>query len=205
MAKQDQQQWDSRYRAGQGPIRQTPRPWLVSHAQLVDALARRVTQAGEQPRALDVACGTGGTLLWLAQRGWRVTGVDISQEALNMARSLAKRHALEHRVQLLQVDLDVWRPPPAQFHLITDFFFLDRTLLPALAQALRPGGLFVMETFNRHWIRWRPQTDPTHLLEPGELAQLVRSWGWEILDQKSEGPESPRPTDAIVARKPEAA
>jgi 2-polyprenyl-3-methyl-5-hydroxy-6-metoxy-1,4-benzoquinol methylase len=45
----------------------------------IDALAAPLSPG----RALDVECGEGADSLWLAQQGWRVTGVDITQSALS--------------------------------------------------------------------------------------------------------------------------
>ncbi|RME63521.1 MAG: class I SAM-dependent methyltransferase [Caldilineae bacterium] len=181
---------------------QTARPWLADHAQLVDALAMRLRGQGRIPQALDIACGAGGVVLWLAERGWEVTGVDISQEALKLAADACRDHALEDRCHLLQVDLDVWRPQPESYDLITCFFFLDRRLWEPMAQALRPGGLLIMETFNRYWKLRRPSTKSEYLLEPGEFAALAQRWGWPVLAQRSRGSHEERPTEAIIMQKP---
>ena len=76
-----QEFWDERYAAldhGSGPGSPTQR--LVEQvADLAPGLA------------LDVGCGEGADAVWLAQQGWRVVGVDVSQVALDRAR----RHAGE--------------------------------------------------------------------------------------------------------------
>ena len=41
-------------------------------------------------RALDLGCGEGGDAVWLAQRGWTVTAVDVSQLALDRAAAHAQ-------------------------------------------------------------------------------------------------------------------
>ncbi len=184
-------------------MRLRPRPWLTTHAALLQELAARVQAQGEIPRALDVACGPGGNALWLAARGWRVVGVDISDEALHRARSAARRLGLAHRCHFLQADLDRWRPPPHHVHLVLCFYFLDRSLWPWLARALRPGGLLVMQTFNHTWQRVRPTTNPAYLLEPGEWMRLAESWGWPVLDHHTGGQEgAARYSDGVVLQKP---
>jgi long-chain acyl-CoA synthetase len=45
-------------------------------------------------RALDLGCGEGGDALWLAERGWRVTAVDIAQAALDRGAAEAQRRGL---------------------------------------------------------------------------------------------------------------
>jgi 2-polyprenyl-3-methyl-5-hydroxy-6-metoxy-1,4-benzoquinol methylase len=43
----------------------------------------------EAGRALDVACAEGRNTLWLAEQGWRTTGVDFSEAGLKQARALS--------------------------------------------------------------------------------------------------------------------
>jgi len=81
----DSSDWDKRHaeRAASGP--HEPSRILVA-------------EADDLPpgRALDLACGTGRHAVWLAERGWRVTGVDFSEVALELART----HAAERGVAL---------------------------------------------------------------------------------------------------------
>ena len=178
MTDQDRTRWDARYTAGDAPVRGTPNRWLASQATHLDAY---LASCSEPPYALDLACGAGGSLLWLAQRGWRVTGVDVSAAALALAREKLDAAGLLDRATLLCADLDAWRPPPASYDLITTFYFLDRRLWPSLRAAVRPGGLLVMQTYHTGQLAVRPQTDPAHLLAPGELAALLAGWGWRVL------------------------
>ena len=178
MTDQDRTRWDARYTAGDAPVRGTPNRWLASQATHLDAY---LASCSEPPYALDLACGAGGSLLWLAQRGWRVTGVDVSAAALALAQEKLAVAGLLDRATLLCADLDAWRPPPASYDLITTFYFLDRRLWPSLRAAVRPGGLLVMQTYHTGQLAVRPQTDPAHLLAPGELAALLAGWGWRVL------------------------
>jgi len=111
MTDDDRIQWNERYRQGEGPVSGRANYRLEPYAAHVDALAVAVRARGETPTALDVACGPGGTALWLARRGWRVTGVDVSEEALEKARFMVAEAGVADRCTFLQVDLDRWRPP----------------------------------------------------------------------------------------------
>ncbi|NLE82435.1 MAG: class I SAM-dependent methyltransferase [Rhodococcus sp.] len=51
-------------------------------------------------RALDLACGEGRNSLWLATRGWHVTGIDYSSVAIDKARTLASRSPRSVRERL---------------------------------------------------------------------------------------------------------
>ena len=73
------QEWDARYRGSDLVWGVKPNRWVE---QEVAALP--------PGRALDLACGEGRNSLWLAQRGWQVTGVDFSAQAIGKARALAQ-------------------------------------------------------------------------------------------------------------------
>ncbi len=202
MAEDDAFHWDKRYRSGQGPVHAGADHRLEPYAAAVDTLAAQVQADGRAPHALDMACGAGGTLVWLAQRGWTVAGVDVSAAALELARAAACTAGVADAVSLLRADLDSWRPAPQSAELVTCFYFLDRSLLPHLAAAIRPGGLFILETFNRHRLRTRPETRPAHLLQPGEPLEWAAAWGWAVELHHSAGPGDVRPTDAVILRRP---
>jgi SAM-dependent methyltransferase len=59
----------------------------------------------EPGRALDVGCGTGRDAVYLAQHGWRVTGIDFAQDAL----AKAKQRAADEGVQIEWIQGDVGR------------------------------------------------------------------------------------------------
>jgi SAM-dependent methyltransferase len=70
----------------------------------------------EPGRALDLGCGSGRHAAWLAERGWRVTAVDFSSEALRQARERAAAFAVE--VDWIEADLVSYEPPRTAFDLV---------------------------------------------------------------------------------------
>ena len=58
-------------------------------------------------RALDLGCGEGGDTIWLALRGWRVTGVDVSSTALARAAAAAARAGVD--AEWIAHDLGTWQ------------------------------------------------------------------------------------------------
>ena len=178
MTDTDRARWEARYTNGNMPVHTSANRWLVAQAAFLDT----VTAANASPpQALDIACGAGGTLLWLAQRGWRVTGVDISATALAQARARLDAAGLLDQATLIEADLDTWRPAAECYELITCFYFLDRRLWPALRTAVRPHGLICLNTYHTGRLVDYPETDPAHLLAPGELAALIKRWNWHLL------------------------
>ncbi|MGR6900995.1 Class I SAM-dependent methyltransferase [Glutamicibacter creatinolyticus] len=72
--------------------------------------------------ALDLGCGEGGDALWLAARGWQVTGVDISETAVARAREAAAEHGMSESTEFIAVDLAEW-DDQREFDLVTLSFF----------------------------------------------------------------------------------
>lgn len=105
---------------------------------------------------LEVACGTGRVLLPLARQGHQVTGVDVSEAMLDVARSKVAAEGLADRVRLYHQDmreLDLGQ----QFNLIlvalnsfTHLATLDDQLaaLACMRRHLHPGGVLVLDLFN---------------------------------------------------------
>ena len=155
-------EWDRRHTHGSHNSR-TPDPFFVSaYEQFV---APNFKYVG---RALDIAGGIGRHAVYLAERGWLVTLMDISDVALKQAR----RHAEERDVHILaeQIDLTEAQLPASAFDLVLVFFYLERSLLPQIADALRPGGILIYKTYTREQLKMvGGPTHPMHLLEPNEL------------------------------------
>jgi SAM-dependent methyltransferase len=97
-------------------------------------------------RALDLACGSGRNAVWLAARGWQVTGVDFSGVALDQARSLAADRGVE--VEWVESDLLDWRPD-GECDLVAVLYLQlpAEELEPVVrraAGALAPGGTLLV-------------------------------------------------------------
>lgn len=202
MTKQDAAVWNERYRQGTGPMSRRAALRLAAYEGPITDLAVSLQAEGRRPQALDLACGAGGTLLWLALHGWDVTGVDVSDVALGLAQSACALAGVEERCRLIQADLDCWRPAADSVDLLCSFFFLQRGLWPSMRAAVRPGGLILIETFNQTRLATRPDVNPAYLLQEDELRAEIQSWGWTILVHRSHGAESNRQTDAVLARRP---
>ncbi len=134
--------------------------------------------------ALDLACGLGRHSLFLADLGWRVEAMDISEHALSRVQ--------HPNIATVQQDLDHWEPPIEKYALILDLYFLDRSLFPKIERALQPGGLFIMETFLIESNRIENQK---FKLQPGELEAAFGHWDF-LFQSEANGLAS------IVAQKP---
>lgn len=97
--------------------------------------------------ALDVACGEGGDVIWLAGRGWQVTAVDVSQVALDKVAEHAIEADVDDRVKVGLYDaLADPRPVPGEhFDLVTVSFLHVPSpdfdaIYTGIADAVAPGG-----------------------------------------------------------------
>jgi SAM-dependent methyltransferase len=100
-------------------------------------------------RALDLGCGEGGDAMWLAEQGWDVVAVDISDTALQRAAADATARGVDSRITFAQHDL-AESFPDGEFDLVSAHFLhstipLDRPrILRQAANAVRPGGTLLI-------------------------------------------------------------
>jgi 2-polyprenyl-3-methyl-5-hydroxy-6-metoxy-1,4-benzoquinol methylase len=102
--------------------------------------------SGSTPgNALDAGCGRGLDAIWLSKQGWRVTAVDISELALNQAKSLAEAAGVS--VDFERVDLTAWLPPKNHFDLVLSHHVHttdDRSYVSRISRAVKPGGILMI-------------------------------------------------------------
>lgn len=117
----------------------------------VDETLIGVASAMAPGKALDLGCGEGQNIVWLAQRGWVVTGVDISPGAISEARSAASSAGAT--VVLDVADISDWRPI-SRYDLVFCTFALPARgmgrsrMLEMAAGAVAPGGTILLADFD---------------------------------------------------------
>jgi SAM-dependent methyltransferase len=126
--------WEERY-AGEEQV------WSGEpNTQLVTEAARLTPGT-----ALDVGCGEGGDVVWLARQGWRVTGADFSAKGLARAARHAEQAGVADRVDWWQVDARTFEPAGRTFDLVTSHYLHPPEagmvdVVGRLARAVAPGG-----------------------------------------------------------------
>lgn len=95
--------------------------------------------------ALDVGCGEGGDVIWLARQGWRVTGADFSANALGRAARHADEAGVADRTDWWQVDARTFAADGRSYDLVTTHFLQppDGGMVEVtrrLSEAVAPGG-----------------------------------------------------------------
>jgi 2-polyprenyl-3-methyl-5-hydroxy-6-metoxy-1,4-benzoquinol methylase len=165
MSRDDELRWDLQHGAAQGLER--PSSFLAE----IFAAGTWDIPTGS---ALDVACGKGWNTVYLAERGFEVTGLDISSVALEEARRRARAKSLP--VVFEQADLEKIQLPHARYDLIINFNYLQRSLVPQLRSALKTGGHVVFETYLIDQKEIGHPTNPDYLLAHNELLDLFASF-----------------------------
>lgn len=126
--------WEERYSGDQKMWSGNPNAQLVAEAS-------RLTPG----TALDVGCGEGGDVIWLARQGWRVTGADFSANGLARAARHAEEAGVADRTDWWQVDARTFTAGGRSYDLVTTHFLHppDHGMVDVtrrLAGAVAPGG-----------------------------------------------------------------
>lgn len=184
----DADAWDERYRG-------TDLLWGVEPNRFL----REEVETLSPGRALDLACGEGRNAVWLATRGWDVTGVDFSTVALEKAAELAGRHDVDCAWE--RADLEDWATDEA-FDLVVVCYVQvpdppRSAILAVAAGAVAAGGTLVVighdETNPTEGIGG-PQ-DPSVLYGPDDLRRDVAGSAVTLEIERAERVLRPVPTD----------
>jgi SAM-dependent methyltransferase len=195
--------------------------WEARYAGVTRAWSGRpnhalVTSVSDLPvgNALDLGCGEGADAIWLADRGWQVTGLDISATAIGRAHAAAAQLDVpDGRLSWIAHDLATW-PAEGAFDLVSACFlhspveFPRTDVLRRVARLITPGGHLLIVShaaappwatqLDTHEHRFRTPTEEIEALDlPGD--------GWQTLiaetsPRETTGPDGDLATldDAIV-------
>lgn len=135
MDERAREKWQARYSSVDYEPNAEAEPFLRARA--------RQWKKGE---ALCLAAGAGRNAVFLAECGYSVTAVDISERGLDRCRQLANERGVE--VGTVEADLLDWDMGAERYDLIVDFYYYEPLLFAPVKRALKPGGLFVFQTFS---------------------------------------------------------
>jgi SAM-dependent methyltransferase len=163
--RSDRKRWDERFKGEEFAFGKKPNPFLRRHAALLP-----------KGKALDLATGEGRNAVFLAQHGLDVDAVDISEIGLRKAQKLAREMGV--KIHTFLADLDNYPFDKEQYDLITNFYFLNRSLLHKMKRGLKKGGMVILETYtveHRNLGTAGPK-DPRYFLKPNELLKLFKEF-----------------------------
>lgn len=182
--------------------------WILKHIQQMNLI---------DPLILDVGCGAGFLCNELSEKGFKVKGIDLSFESLEIAQAYDQTG----RVEYIQGDAYALNIPSSSVDIVTCLDFLEHVDRPQdvineISRVLRPGGLFFFHTFNRNFISWlviikaveilvKNTPKDMHVLElfikPGELIKYAKAAGIEVSEMTGLKPKfSTIPLSALFSR-----
>ncbi len=147
-------------------------------------------------RILDIGCGGGFLSNALARQGYKVTGVDLSKESLEVA----KKYDITKSVKYIAADAFQLPFADESFDVVTAMDFLEHIEDPARAikefsRVIRPSGFFLFHTFNRNWlaglivikmVEWFVRNTPPRMhilrlfIKPSELHTYCQNAGLNV-------------------------
>ncbi|MCC7310434.1 MAG: bifunctional 2-polyprenyl-6-hydroxyphenol methylase/3-demethylubiquinol 3-O-methyltransferase UbiG [Sulfuritalea sp.] len=152
-------------------------------------------------RVIDIGCGGGLLSEGMAALGAQVTGIDLSEKALSVARLhlYESGHVIDYRLISAEAMADA---DPGSFDYVTCLEMLEHVPDPAstvaaCARLVKPGGQVFLSTLNRNAKAYlvavlgaeyllqllpRGTHDYSRFLKPAELAGLCRKAGLEVLE-----------------------
>lgn len=144
--------WDLMYL-----FKKTPWDTGVAPPEIVAMVeSGKVPRGAAAPRALDLGCGTGTNAIYLAQKGFEVTGIDVSGRAISMARRKTRSAQLTDRVRLERGDVTLMRRWAVGHSIdfacdIGCFHNLSSEAraryVTALTAVLKPGAIYMLYAF----------------------------------------------------------
>jgi tellurite methyltransferase len=162
-ASQDEKaQWDQRY----------SRPTFVFGKSPVKFLAENYQYIPFEGTVLDMGMGEGRNAVFLAQKGYKVTGIDISSVAVKKAYFLAQEFGVKFKGVV--ASLEEYKIAPQSFDAIVCFYYVDRSLIEKMKGWLKPGGVLIYEAFTtREFARVKgSEREKSNYLQEQELLRL---------------------------------
>lgn len=149
-------------------------------------------------KVLDIGMGEGRNAVYLASKGYKVVGIDISNIAIKKARLLADEFGV--RIETIHKSVSEYSVPANSLDSIICFYFVDRAIVKNLMTWLKPGGILIFEghTLKEKEINGMDEKD-SYLLKEDELLTMFP--GFKIL--KYEQPLHTKEfTASIIVQKP---
>lgn len=156
---EDKIRWNLRYQSDNMPM------------QTSDLLLKFESILPKNGRVLDIACGNGRNLKFLAKKGLQCEGIDISEVALS-------KIAKDENIKTFCLDLDAHILKESHYDAILNFYYLNRDILKQVCQALKKSGILFLETFIEDEV-YPTTIESKKILKKGELEELFQDF--EIL------------------------
>jgi len=187
-SEEDRARWDAFYSSNNYVYGKDPSEFLKANISLLPV-----------GRALDIAMGEGRNAVFLAKKGFKVEGVDISDVALRKARRLAREQNVT--IKTINADLKKYQVTPGAYDVIINIDFLERNLYQQIKNGLKSGGVVVFENDTDDQLQ-NPSgksMSREYLLRKGELKEVFKDFKI-IFDRETN--DGKRAVARFIARKP---
>jgi SAM-dependent methyltransferase len=163
------------------------------------------TVEGRAPgRALDIGMGQGRNSVFLALKGWDVTGFDMSDEGIATARRNAERAGV--KLNALLQNEDAFDYGTSQWDLIVfmyePFPITSAAYVERLRRSMRPGGIIVIEGFSE---AESTKNRPATAIDPGRLLTAFKDFRLlhyqDLVTRPDWGGQKPRSVVRMVAER----
>lgn len=128
----------------------------------VEPIIEKYIHEAKVGTALDIACGTGRNTHYLAEKGFLVDAVDLSDYALGEIKKLAT-------INKIEADLDTHNLDVNKYDLVVNINYLSRRFYPQIKESLKSGGIVIFETFIVAHGDFKNPANPEFLLRKNEL------------------------------------
>jgi tellurite methyltransferase len=165
MIKDQKSKWDQRYSRRSFIYGKTPAKFLAENYNYIPYGST----------ILDMGMGEGRNAVFLAQKGYKVTGIDISSVAVKKARLLAKEFGV--KIQTVVASMEKYKISPNSFDAIICFYYVDRKLVSKMMSWLKPGGILIYEahTMAQRSVPEYKNEPVEHFLKEQELLKLFKN------------------------------
>ena len=160
-SQQDLERWNQKYQTSEYIFGKAPVPFLKKNVALLP-----------KGTVLDVAMGEGRNGVYLATKGFDVTGLDISKTGLKKAETLAAD--LGVKITTIVADLEQYQLDPNTYDVIICTYYLQRNLFPQMISSLKPGGMALVETYTLDHKKYQPDFPQEYMLNRNELLTLFQ-------------------------------
>ncbi|MGH8066431.1 MAG: class I SAM-dependent methyltransferase [Candidatus Entotheonellia bacterium] len=160
----ERERWNARYASRVNTHEEEPHPFLREHLALLP-----------RGRALELAMGEGHDAIFLARQGFSVTGLDVSDIAVERSLRMSQVAGVAIEVHCTDLRTTTTTLPADTYDVVVCFYYLQRDLFPQVVNTLRTGGIVIYETFTGEQARYGHPTNPDYLLRPNELLEAFRA------------------------------
>ncbi|NKE04317.1 class I SAM-dependent methyltransferase [Mesobacillus selenatarsenatis] len=126
--------------------------------------------------AIDLASGLGGNSIYLAEKGYEVTAIDISEVAIQYVREQADHHKLNITAAVADLTKETTALSGHKYNFAVMTYYLDRSLFPLIKQILSTGGYLFFETFYKNGSTGKQQVSNQYKLNSNELLNEFKEW-----------------------------